>query len=72
MNKDLIPSGSYCYKILQVIDDRIKIKVCPYWGRSLRRPEQDSGYCLLNHYYDWDTEIGLLWDMVKCCGINEE
>ena len=70
--QELIPFGRYCYKILKVEGDKIKIKPCPYWGKAYRRPEQDSGYCLLTHTYDWNAGIGLLWDMVKCCGINEE
>lgn len=35
-------------------------------------PEQENGYCSYLQKGDWDLSLGLLWDQVKECGINEE
>ena len=60
----VIPKGPYCY------DER---GVCPCWGRSEHHPEQENGYCTYMLQRDWlDDGIPLLWDQVKCCGVNME
>ncbi len=59
-----IPLGCYCY------DDN---GTCPYWSNKLDKPEQESGYCYYLERGDWQIRdrMGLLWDMVKECGIND-
>ena len=66
MNKDLIPKGDYCY------DSKSGI-VCIYWEIWEDKPSQDNGFC---HYLEWGDwthpTVGLLWDQIKECGINEK
>jgi len=82
MNEELktgIPHGPYCYEIIEIERDKknekpiMTVHVCPYWYRDSTKPEQMNGYCAYMDIGDWDDEgFGLLWDQVKCCGINEE
>lgn len=75
MSLNKIPYGHYCYEILSVNENigRIKVKLCPYWNRDYSKPEQMNGYCSYLKCGDWEHEgLGLLWDQVKECGINEE
>jgi hypothetical protein len=58
-----IPNGIYCYE---------PGRVCPHWGIDPTKPEQDNGYCTLLGLKDWEDSLGLLWDQVKACGINDE
>lgn len=61
---NIIPEGCYCYN---------RSYTCPFWYLERRKniQEYDCGGCkLLNE--DDDTLLGgLLWDMVKECGIKE-
>lgn len=77
INKDTsrIPVGSYCYTIKAVAPDgTISTDVCPYWSKRNDKPDQMNGHCSFLNRGDWDESIpgvGLLWDMVKECGIND-
>lgn len=69
-----IPHGMYCYEI-KYYDDKnhiLRTKVCPYWSIDTTKPEQDNGYCSYLQMGDWDMSLGMLWDQVKECGINED
>jgi hypothetical protein len=44
---------------------------CPYWTLSPFEVSQDNGVCIFMNYYDREG-IGLIWDQVKQCGVNEE
>jgi len=58
-----IPKGIYCYD---------KNGLCPYWDDFEHMEEQNSGYCHLLGRGDWEAEwFGLLWDLVKECGLNK-
>jgi len=70
-----IPLGMYCYEFTGELkgDGTPVINVCPYWSRDNTKPEQMNGYCSYLDIGDWEGPgFGLLWDMVKECGINEE
>lgn len=73
----VIPEGLYCYKRITAADVKhdgipvLKIDVCPYWGSDPNKGEQESGYCAYLKSGDWETDFGLLWDLCKECGINE-
>jgi len=73
MSKDtsIIPYGIYCYTSVGWEDGVYKVIPCPYWSRRTDKPEQENGYCSYLGVGDWDLHIGLLWDQVKECGINE-
>ena len=75
MKKDikLIPHGFYCYKIKSInkSNGHMKIDSCPYWSINEDEDEQFNGYCSYMEIGDWETG-GLLWDMVKECGENED
>ncbi len=59
-----IPKGLYCY------DEN---GTCPYWSFELDKPKQENGYCAYLKIGDWESDgIGLLWDQVKFCEINED
>jgi len=62
MKNDKIPEGIYCYDLNGV---------CPHWGKDHTKPEQDNGFCTLLGVKDWDDEMGMLWDQLKICGIND-
>ena len=63
MDESVIPLGMYCY------DD----KICPYWSRNEKEDEQNNGYCSFLECGDWEHDsMGLLWDQVKECGLNDE
>lgn len=64
----------------------LKTKRCPYWSINEDHEYQDNGYCSYLELGDWMDEpintytntrtgekrhIGLLWDQVKACGIND-
>lgn len=74
MSEKLIPYGLYCYEIesYDYENHRLKIKPCPYWSKDPNKPEQDNGYCSYLQMGDWDMSLGMLWDQVKECGVNEE
>ena len=64
MDESKIPNGMYCY------DDN---GICPYWSLREDKPYQDNGYCAFMKEGDWDIDgVGLLWDQVKECGVNED
>ena len=69
----LIPEGMYSYKNLGLdqVSNRMKVAVCPYWGKDPTRPEQCNGFCTKLGINDWDDDrFTLLWDQVKECGEN--
>lgn len=82
----VIPSGPYCYGIVEntlvktdegipYIDSGgfIKTNPCPYWSINARKPYQSNGYCNFLEEGDWQHGgFGILWDQVKCCGINDD
>lgn len=59
-----IPVGTYCYD---------NSGLCPFFDFHPQIDYHTNGYCHLMHNGDWFTSdrIGLLWDQVKICGINE-
>jgi hypothetical protein len=69
-----IPYGDYCYeRCHQNLNGRAaRIKPCPFWSRDPKKPPQENGICKLLGLKDGvpDAPLGLLWDMVKECGIN--
>jgi hypothetical protein len=72
MDEKLIPRGPYCYRPLKYENGRLKIKPCPYHITARRRHYQENGYCSFIGKGDWEFEhFGLLWDMVKECGVKE-
>jgi hypothetical protein len=76
-SENVIPEGLYCYKRITDMDVRqdgnpvFKTDVCPYWGSDPTKDEQESGYCAYLKSGDWESGLGLLWDLCKECGINE-
>jgi len=82
----VIPPGMYCYEVVpdnEYVPPELlgkmgpyKLRVCPYWSADKNAPEQMWGVC--SYLETSDVEIdkeggfGLLWDMVKECGINDE
>jgi hypothetical protein len=72
-NEKFIPPGLYCYHLISGPDEKMCFKtlVCPYWGKRLDKPEQESGYCHFLGKGDWEKDgTFLLWDQCKECGIN--
>lgn len=73
--ESLVPYGDYCYTWEEVpsVENnfRGKIKKCPFWDILSTLPEQSGGFCHLMKIGDF-TKDGtmLLWDQVKCCGVN--
>lgn len=69
-----IPPGSYCYELLEVSPEGVqKVKPCPFWELRKDKPSQDNGYCHYLKRGDWEcSELSLLWDGVKECGINDD
>jgi hypothetical protein len=68
---EIIPKGEYCYKPFEIIDNKIEIKLCPYWSSRKDKPDQENGYCYYLKQGDWESEyLSLLWDMVKECNEN--
>jgi len=64
----VISPGPYCYS-----REGDTLVPCPYWSRNPDQPEQLNGYCEYLKRGDWEGPgYGLLWDMVKECGINDE
>ena len=61
--RDRIPKGPYCY------DEN---GVCPFWCIEPIHPTQENGYCSFLRLGDWDLSLGLLWDQVKECGVNDD
>lgn len=65
--KIIIPKGLYCYRIIDVIDDKstneikLKTKMCFFWDKDL------PGCKLLNLSAEEDF---LLWDSCKACSFN--
>ncbi len=78
MDTSVIPKGMYCYTPLSVMNNGVmKIKTCPYWRHRIEvdckeTDEQSYGYCLYIGKGDLELEGGLLWDMCKECGVNED
>ena len=65
----VIPNGMYCY----AWDDNDKFIVCPYHSLDQNHDRQSNGQCKFLGINDWDDDgLGLLWDMVKACDINDE
>jgi hypothetical protein len=63
-----IPQGCYCYERIQG-----KFRACPFWDCDETKPDQENGYCHYLEEGDWENDhFGLLWDMVKECGINDD
>lgn len=63
-----IPEGMYCYESIN--------KVCPYWNFSRVAKFfygiQSAGFCHYLNEGDFNSDTMILWDMCKCCGINDE
>ena len=76
----LIPKGMYCYDYLIESGKsdngmpRFKYHYkCPYHCIIPQHEYQNNGYCAYQEYGDWEAyPFGLLWDLCKCCGVNEE
>lgn len=67
-----IPRGDYCYKIKSVNEDgSLDISVCPYWSFFESKPGCPIGHCSYMGLSDDDIGCGLLWDMVKECGVKQ-
>jgi len=77
-----VPNGAYCY----TRQGKSKIN-CPFWSINENYTYQNNGYCSFLDLGDWmrdkrnewinkkNNEIyhmGLLWDQVKACGINDK
>jgi len=61
--KSLIPEGHYCYG---------KRMRCPFWDNVPHFPKQNNGYCHFLNRGDFQEEgLGLIWDSIKECGVNE-
>jgi hypothetical protein len=59
-----IPKGTYCY------DEN---GLCPWWSRNDDQPDQENGHCAYLEEGDWENPgLGLLWDQVKECGVNDD
>lgn len=70
-DRNLIPRGEYCYKIIEINNNYIKIKPCQYWDKLSGYDNQESGYCHFLGTGDMEENgTMLLWDQVKECGIN--
>lgn len=70
-----IPEGHYCYKIIDIRDNKtLKTETCQFWHSYPEHGEQNSGYCSYLDLADWESEeagsMTFLWDKVKECGIN--
>lgn len=65
--ESLVPHGDYCYT---KIDG--KFKKCPFWDSFYpKMPDQSYGFCHLMKIGDFTKDgTHLLWDQVKCCGVN--
>ena len=63
-----IPEGIYCYEGFN--------NVCPYWNFSRIATffygKQSAGYCYYLNEGDFNSDTMILWDMCKCCGVNDE
>jgi len=70
MDEKLIPVGEYCYTPVKYENGRLKIEVCPYHITARRRHIQEDGFCSFIGKGDWELSFGLLWDMVKECGVS--
>lgn len=62
-----IPAGGYCYT--RQADG--KLIRCPFLRFDKNSHHQENGICEAFRIRDKDTG-GLLWDMVKECGIKDE
>ena len=67
---DAIPEKTvYCY----TRDKNNKCILCPFWEHIKDKEEQEDGYCHYLNRGDWELPgLGLLWDQVKECNINDE
>jgi len=78
-DESLIPPGTYCYVGIDVDRSgdipKLRTVTCPYWSRCPEKPSQLDGHCSYLNRSDDDEDIegvGLLWDQVKECGINDD
>ena len=64
MKNNRIPEGIYCYDLKGI---------CPHWYRhpNPEKHPQSYGACSLLNINDWDGDDNMLWDHIKCCGIND-
>ena len=67
LDTSVIPLGIYCYTYI-----KDEYQCCPFWSTRPEYGEQHSGYCSLLEIGDWQVPMGLLWDQVKECGINND
>ena len=77
LSTSVIPDGMCCYKAtgISVVSGgarSLKICVCPYWATISALPHQTNGYCAFTKSGDWQDGVGLLWDQVKECGVNDD
>ena len=69
-DEDLIPSGHYCYRIIDW--GKREFQICPFHYTVPTRPYQCNGYCGYLDHGDWEDDWPgfLLWDWVKECGVK--
>lgn len=68
-----IPVGDYCYKIIRVCDNGLRLitKPCPFSDHNPYADDQSYGYCHKLRCGDWQSGgTFILWDGCKECGIN--
>jgi hypothetical protein len=67
-----IPKGHYCYTPIFIgAEDKLKLRMCPYWSNHPEHGHQESGHCSYMNISDWNADhFTHLWDMVKECDIN--
>lgn len=71
----VIPKNTdYCYRYTGKSTERgtPEIEPCPFHQIIDEKPPQCNGFCHFCCHGDWaDEGVGLLWDMVKYCGVGE-
>lgn len=68
--ESVVPKGGYCYSVRA---DGKGIQVCPFLRYDKTKHHQENGICEAFKMRDSEgTSGGLLWDMVKECGVNED
>jgi thymidine kinase len=68
----IVPEGMYCYTIVKPTKNGHTIKTCPYFDRLKDADSQENGYCHFLEKGDNTEHQGLLWNMCKDCGINDD
>lgn len=63
-----IPKGMYCYGYRA---DGKWVQPCPFLRFDYTKDRQSNGICEAFNMRDSFANGGLLWDMVKECGVND-